>query len=115
MAQDYIFKPINEQSKAKPKFTQITFDTEMKTTLRVFDMNRLKCVTCMSMICVSPLVVMHPKLAQEIFYVIDEKLRADNIPWSNAVSLCVDTTNSLLGGNNSFASQCKQRNPAWCI
>jgi len=48
--------------------------------------------------------------AQEIFNVVYEKYRADNIPWRNAASLTVDNTNSVIGRNNSFASRCRERN-----
>ena len=49
--------------------------------------------------------------AEEIFNAVQEKFRADSIPWANAVSLSVDNTNSIIGKNNSFASWCRQRNP----
>ena len=49
--------------------------------------------------------------AEEIFNAVQEKFRADGIPWANAVSLSVDNTNSMIGKNNSFASWCRQRNP----
>ena len=49
--------------------------------------------------------------AEEIFNAVQEKFRADSIPWANAVSLSVDNTNSMIGKNNSFASWCRQRNP----
>ena len=47
----------------------------------------------------------------EIFNAVQEKFRADSIPWANVVSLGVDNTNSMIGKNNSFASWCRQRNP----
>ena len=49
--------------------------------------------------------------AEEIFNAVQEKFRADSIPWANAVSLSVDNTNSMIGKNNSFASWCRQKNP----
>ena len=49
--------------------------------------------------------------AEETFNVVDEKFRTDIFPRTNAVTLSVDNTNSMVGKNNSFASRCKQRNP----
>ena len=39
------------------------------------------------------------------------KMAEGNIPWTQAVSLSVDNTNSMIGAHNSFASCCKAQNP----
>ena len=47
--------------------------------------------------------------ADTIFRVVQTKID-DHIVWSQAVSLSVDNTNSMIGAHNSFASQRKSQN-----
>lgn len=49
--------------------------------------------------------------AKALFEVVGFKLEVDEIPWSQAVSLSVDNTNSMIGIHNSLASRCKVHNP----
>ena len=49
--------------------------------------------------------------AEKLFEVVQAKMEEDGIPWSHAVSLSVDNTNSMIGAHNSFASRCKAQNP----
>ncbi len=48
--------------------------------------------------------------AETLFRVIETKMEEDQIAWSQAVSLSVDNTNSMIGAHNSFASRCKAQN-----
>ena len=48
--------------------------------------------------------------AETIFRVVQTKMEDDHIAWSQAVSLSVDNTNSMIGAHNSFASRCKAQN-----
>ena len=79
-------------------------------TIKLFDMDKSKCVTNHFYdMCVT--TGRDTSKAEEIFNTVEEKFRADSIPWANAVSLSVDNTNSMIGKNHSFASRCRQRNP----
>jgi len=49
--------------------------------------------------------------ADTLIQTVESKLEEDEIPWSQAVSLSVDNTNSMIGAHNSLASRCKGRNP----
>ena len=42
--------------------------------------------------------------AADLFEVVDSRIELDQIPWSHAVSLSVDNTNSMIGVHNSIAS-----------
>ena len=67
-------------------------DTDVKkmnpVTIKLFDMDKSKCVTnhfydmCVTSGC-------DTSKAEEIFNTVEEKFRADSIPWANAVSLSV--------------------------
>lgn len=46
---------------------------------------------------------------------LQAKIEVDGIPWSQAVSLSVDNTNSMIGTRDSLASQCKAKNPEMYI
>ena len=48
--------------------------------------------------------------SDKLFQVVQSKMEEDKIPWSQAVSLSVDNTNSMIGKHNSFASCCKAQN-----
>ena len=48
--------------------------------------------------------------AETLFKVVQTKMEEDHIAWSQAVSLSVDNTNSMIGAYNSFASRCKSQN-----
>ena len=79
-------------------------------TIKLFDMGKSKCViNHFYDMCVT--TGRDASKAEEIFNTVEEKFRADSIPWANAVRLSVDNTNSIIGKNNSFASWCRQRNP----
>ena len=89
-------------------------DTDVKkmnaVMIKLFDMDKSKCVTNHFYdMCIT--TGRNASKAEEIFNAVQEKFRADGIPWANAVSLSVDNTNSMIGKNNSFASWCRQRNP----
>ena len=47
--------------------------------------------------------------AEKRFEVVQMKMAEDKIPWSQAVSLSMDNTNSMIGAHNSFASCCKKK------
>ena len=49
--------------------------------------------------------------AATLFDVFEEKIEADEIPWTQIVSLSVDNTNSMVGAHNSLASHLKAKNP----
>ena len=48
--------------------------------------------------------------AAELFEVVHSMFEQDNIPWSHAVGLSVDNTNSMIGVHNSVASRCRVQN-----
>ena len=58
----------------------------------------LQSMTCVTTGC-------HASKAEEISNTVEEKFRADSIPWANAVSLSVDTTNSMIGKNNKLLGE----------
>ena len=79
-------------------------------TVRIFDINRAKTVTChFYHMCVTS--GRDASKAETLFSVVQEKLEGDEIPWTQVVSLSVDNTNSLVGAHNSLASRLKEKNP----
>jgi hypothetical protein len=79
-------------------------------TVRIFDINRSKTVTTQFYdMCVTS--GRDASKAEQLFEVVQTKMAKDEIPWSQAVSLSVDNTNSMIGAHNSFASRCKAKNP----
>ena len=46
----------------------------------------------------------------DLFEVVNSKIEKEEIPWSHAVSLSIDNTNSMIGIHNSIASRCKVKN-----
>ena len=79
-------------------------------TVRIFDMNRSKTVaTHFYNMCVTS--GENASKADTLFKVVQTKMAEDKIPWTQAVSLSVDNTNSMIGAHDSFASRCKAQNP----
>ncbi len=78
-------------------------------TLRIFDVNRSKTVTSHFYdMCVTS--GRDASKAADLFEVVESRIEKDKIPWSHAVSLSVDNTNSMIGVHNSIASRCKVKN-----
>ena len=68
-------------------------------TMRVFDINRSKTVTSHFYdMCITS--GRDAAKAETVFQAVESKLEVDNIPWSQAVSLSVDNTNSMIGVHN---------------
>ncbi len=89
-------------------------DTELEKmnpmTVRIFDISRSKTVTTHFYdMCVTS--GEDASKAKKLFDVVQMKMAEDRIPWSQAVSLSVDNTKSMIGAHNSFASRCKEQNP----
>ena len=79
-------------------------------TVRIFDINRSKTVTShFYHMCVTS--GRDASKAATLFDVFEEKIEADEIPWTQIVSLSVDNTNSMVGAHNSLASRLKAKNP----
>ena len=88
-------------------------DTDMNkmnpVTMRIFDVKRSKTVTthfydmCMTS-------GRDTSKAVELFEVVHSTFEQNNIPWSHAVGLNVDNTNSTIGEHNSVASRCRVQN-----
>ena len=49
--------------------------------------------------------------AATLFGVVQEKLEADELPWTQVVNLSADNTNSMEGAHNSLATCLKAENP----
>ena len=78
--------------------------------IRIFDINRAKPITShFYHMCVTS--GRDASKAATLFGVVQEKLEADEIPWTQVISLSVDNTNSLVGAHNSLASRLKAKNP----
>ena len=89
-------------------------DTELEKmnpmTVRIFDISRSKTVTTIFYdMCVTS--GEDASKAEQLFEVVQMKMAKDKMPWSQAVSLSVDNTISMIGAHNSFASRCKEQNP----
>ena len=79
-------------------------------TVRIFDINRSKTVTShFYHMCVTS--GRDASKARTRFDVFEEKIEADEIPWTQIVSLSVDNTNSMVCAHNSLASRLKAKNP----
>ena len=78
-------------------------------TVRIFDINRSHIVTThFYHMCVTS--GRDASKSAQLFQVVQSKMQEDKIPWSQAASLSVDNTNSIIGKHNSFASRCKAQN-----
>ena len=78
-------------------------------TVKIFDINGPKTVSShFYNMCVTS--GRDASKAGSIFKAAQTKMEDDNIEFSQAVSLSVDNTNSMIGAHNSFACRCKDQN-----
>ena len=86
------------------------FEKMNPATIRIFDINRAKPITShFYHMCVTS--GRDASKAATLFGVVQETLEADEIPWTQVVSLSVDNTNSEVGAHNSLPSRLKAKNP----